>query len=1164
MELFTTAMLNTLLTHSKRQAEELMPEIIKRLINHSTTCISKLRMPSGNDIWAPGYDGVVKCDLTTKYVPEGISVWEIGTSDNSLKKVNADYAKRTNEPLGINPLAAVLILVVPHIWAHKKSITAWESEHNDWKEVRIYDASIICDWINSDILTYTWLMETMADCSLHFHSLNQAWDRFSNKTNPKFSNSMFLNGRDEQKDALLQQANELKTILVKGESTVDASGFVLSALACDSTMRERVIVVDDRQTYETVIYQYSEIIIVVDFDYTGDYLSGNNTTIFRFNKEATIKADISIGPLSKRQFISALNDMGAGNCAESIYLDTRGNLRALIRKIPGTTIDATPDWCRIQDCNLLLPLIFMQHYDRDRNKTIIEKLGGVAYSIIENKYSELLRLEDSPIKPVLNNYCIINYEEAWNVLNPSVFDQSFERLTGVVLELLQTRIPGSADFDGMNYRSHNTILRNLLINYITYSYDSNAAAKLQNVAKQVLEYITIPQTQELVLSNLSILAEATPRVVMDCLLADYSAECSIIKSLFDDNTFSTKYTEILYALERLALFSESAIDAVKMLFELYCVRDTYPISNSPKMSLINIMNFINRDGTLLLQQKVTIIKAFIMQSKQKGCKFVAELLKEKTIFKSVRHGEKSISTDEVITYNDYFAAIKEIAEPAFEYAITNGEHEILSDLLMQYKLFDPQYLWALAEQFDLTYFDQIKIVTLNYELRDIAFSIQKYKHEDLYPYLDTIRKWIEVTTSEEPIIGIAWMFLNSYSLPAEELLIEDEYDFTRITNRKEEIRLSALSTIQEENFENSIELLVTILKDETGWGILLSKIALDESMRDIIYKSLSLHKKYNILAGFLDHVSLEYFERKINKEDKEIVVYVLQRINRKDCIDSLSDESYRFAYWGSKWMIEFDERTYGQLLQYNPRGLVFYYYSAIKTAPRQYLDSIIEIFSAILVDGNPYVQQSVNNMFEHEVEEIIKSVDKELYSDDWALLCWGLFQRRYVSYCSESVKKYLFYHPTELITLFNKQNELYWKMKFTFTLPSCAFDNYQDIRFFIQTLMDYEKGGFGGMLLGKTITNESGWDPHECICNLMEEFNSADFDNSIFEGYYNNRGMRTVDDGSVQMEISKCFKNRANQLAIQYPHASALLRAIAETYEQEANQDYVYSEIRDL
>lgn len=90
-----------------------------------------------------------------------------------------------------------------------------------------------------------------------------------------------------------------------------------------------------------------------------------------------------------------------------------------------------------------------------------------AYSIIENKYSELLRLEDSPIKPVLNNYCIINYEEAWNVLNPSVFDQSFERLTGVVLELLQTRIPGSADFDGMNYRSHNTILRNLLINYIT-------------------------------------------------------------------------------------------------------------------------------------------------------------------------------------------------------------------------------------------------------------------------------------------------------------------------------------------------------------------------------------------------------------------------------------------------------------------------------------------------------------------------------------------------------------------------------------------------------------------------------------------------------------------------------------------------------------------------
>ena len=57
--------------------------------------------------------------------------------------------------------------------------------------------------------------------------------------------------------------------------------------------------------------------------------------------------------------------------------------------------------------------------------------------------------------------------------------------------------------------------------------------------------------------------------------------------------------------------------------------------------------------------------------------------------------------------------------------------------------------------------------------------------------------------------------------------------------------------------------------------------------------------------------------------------------------------------------------------------------------------------------------------------------------------------------------------------------------------------------------------------------------------------------------------MRTVDDGTVQMEKSKYFRERANQLAIQYPRASALLRTIAETYEQEANHDYVYSEIRD-
>ena len=42
-----------------------------------------------DDIWAPGYDGVAVCNEETKYVSKGMSVWEFGTSDNSLATARA-------------------------------------------------------------------------------------------------------------------------------------------------------------------------------------------------------------------------------------------------------------------------------------------------------------------------------------------------------------------------------------------------------------------------------------------------------------------------------------------------------------------------------------------------------------------------------------------------------------------------------------------------------------------------------------------------------------------------------------------------------------------------------------------------------------------------------------------------------------------------------------------------------------------------------------------------------------------------------------------------------------------------------------------------------------------------------------------------------------------
>lgn len=1159
MNMINTKKLQELIDNNKRQFEGLLPEIIKRLIINSCPDISKIRIPDKDDIWAPGFDGVIECSSQTRFVPKGTSVWEFGTTKNAMAKLDSDYHKRTNNSLGIDKKSTAFILVIPQVWTFDRSITEWENEHCDWKEVRVYDASVICDWINEDILAYTWLMETVTCQSLQFHSLEQAWVRFSNKTDPKFSSSIFLIGRDEQKDAFLSLIKEKTVITVKGESTVDASGFILSSLRCDSNNR-RVIVVDDKDTYDMIIRDHSGVLIFADFDFNGDYSPGENSTIFRFNKETTFKVDILLNSLSKRQYLSALSDMGMSDSqAYDIYKDTRGNLRALIRKIPGSTIDPSPDWAKIQDVSLLLPLVFVQHYDRERDQSIIEELGGITYSTIENKYQELSRIEDSPVKPVQSNYCIVNYEEAWNILKPSVFDQSFDRLSETILHILNTQLSIQTASEICNY--NNSLMRNLLINYITYSYDSSSSEKLQSIAKQILDYIRKSQTQEIILSNLSILAEAAPMVVMEFLYSDSQSEDSIIRSLFEDDYDSTKYTYILLTLEKLSMFSESAIDACNMLFDLYCMRDSYPISNSPRMSLISVVNLISTDGVLLLQDKVSLVTAFSRRNKQKGCAFIADLLAEKVFFKSVRHGERIISTDETITYKDYFSAIEKIAQPAFEYSIESGDNYVLAKLLSQYALFAPSYLDNVANQFELKRFNQIDLLATNYQLREIHYSIQKYQQKDRYAYLSALKKWIDVTTNMDPVYRIAWMFQKEYSLPADELLAENEYDFTRITTKKDEIRINALQSILVENREDIIGRLVSILTDERGWGVLLARIAYDDHLRDCIFLRLLSEKKTNILSGFFNGVPIEYLTKTLFCESEETIICVLQQIDREDCVDALLTENHKFAYWSRKWMRKYDKNTYSQLLRYNPRGLIFYYHDAVKKGVSPLVEAIIEMFYAVLHDNNPFICSSSNNMMEYEAEEIIKAIDQEYYSEKWAELCWNLFQHRIVSTCSESVKKYFFYHPEKLILYSNNYGDLDFYIRHDFILPSNAFNNYKDLRFFISALADNRKLNIGGMLLGRTIKEEDGWNPHEYICSLMEEINDPDFDKAIFIGFYNSRGIRSVDDGTDQKHKSEYYRNRSYRLAIDYPHAAELLKSIARSYERESLQDYLYSEI---
>jgi hypothetical protein len=74
--------------------------LVRSLISESNDQVVELQMRGGEGSEVPGYDGRVVASKGTPFVPEGRSVWELGTGERPDAKASEDYRTRTARPLG--------------------------------------------------------------------------------------------------------------------------------------------------------------------------------------------------------------------------------------------------------------------------------------------------------------------------------------------------------------------------------------------------------------------------------------------------------------------------------------------------------------------------------------------------------------------------------------------------------------------------------------------------------------------------------------------------------------------------------------------------------------------------------------------------------------------------------------------------------------------------------------------------------------------------------------------------------------------------------------------------------------------------------------------------------------------------------------------------------
>lgn len=323
-----------------KPAESRFPHIVKALI---TAVIQprNLRMPSGDAVWVPGFDGVVASTEDNRFVPTGLSVWELGTNSDFRVKANKDYAKRSKDDakddgksseMGFDRSAATFVFVTPLVWSDKAKWVSDRKAESIWKDVVAIDGVDLQDWLESaPAVNLQFAAELGRVPEEGLQPSDRAWGEWSHLTDPPVTEELVVADREQQEQELIGRlVSSPATFTVRGDSPREAWGFVLSALRRVRSQEERqnlysrTVVADTEQVASRLQHLRNLIVVLKQANNrVSGYLSTQDCHVIvpEGNDSRAERNVVILGRPTHRAFANALVKMGLGE--DEAERDTR-------------------------------------------------------------------------------------------------------------------------------------------------------------------------------------------------------------------------------------------------------------------------------------------------------------------------------------------------------------------------------------------------------------------------------------------------------------------------------------------------------------------------------------------------------------------------------------------------------------------------------------------------------------------------------------------------------------------------------------------------------------------------------------------------------------------------------------------------------------------------
>ena len=615
-----------------KQAESSFPHLIKSLIC-AVTEPEKLRFPSGDAVWVPGYDGVLVCTDVNRFIPTGLSVWELGTNARYKTKANSDYTKRTeiipedsdsDEPKReFNRSEITFVFVTPLVWKDKEDWTAERKREGVWRDVCVIDGVDLQEWLEfAPAVNLQFASELAIVPEEGLYTADQAWEEWSYQTNPPLSEELVVIGREEQEKQLIKRlASAPTTLTVRGDSPQEAWGFTLAAIRRISSEEERIrlysrTIVADAEQVAGRLQHIDNLIIILKSTHgqVSGLLSahGCHVIIPEGNDARSERNVIAISRATHRPFVEALVNLNMSEAqAERTTRACGRSITILQRQIAQANYEK-PKWAEDEFATYLLPALLAGRWS-ERNESDCDILCSLFnnsdYSAIEGILQEYLWMDEPPLQKIGELWTLSAPVDAFQLLARRLTKSHLERFKIAFQDVFGTidkkvEIPPDewiySDLKGE--QGHSGWLRSGMAESLLLIAERGPDARLSCVpstrtyAENVIRGLSGLRNDWRVLASIrdqySRLMEAAPDPLLESLEFMIEADPKGIQRLFDEGQGifggGGMHTGILWGLETLAWSPEYLSKISYILAKLSQLDPGGRLTNRPINSLREI------------------------------------------------------------------------------------------------------------------------------------------------------------------------------------------------------------------------------------------------------------------------------------------------------------------------------------------------------------------------------------------------------------------------------------------------------------------------------------------------------------------------------------------------------------------------------------------------